>query len=185
MRMISSRFALVFAMTFACAVPANAADFEQVVGKAADGTRYYQDSLVIKAPVARLWAAFTDTAQYRTWGAKVSAIDFRIGGMVEASYDPAGHLGDPQNIKNQIIAYIPKRLLVFRNVQAPDQLPGRRAYGDTVKTLEFTALSPDATRVTVSGMGFGQGADFDALYAFFSGGDGEMLTVLKRAMERR
>ncbi len=184
MRMVPSRFALVFALTFACAVPAKAGDFEQIVGKAADGTRYYQDSLVIKAPVARLWAAFTDTAQYRAWGAKVSAIDFRIGGMIEASYDPAGHLGDPQNIKNQIIAYIPGRLLVFRNIQAPDQLPGKRAYGDTVKTLELTALSPDTTRVTVSGMGFGQSADFDALYAFFSKGDGEMLTVLKRAMER-
>jgi uncharacterized protein YndB with AHSA1/START domain len=181
--MLPSRFALVFALAFVCAAPASARDFEQVVGKAADGTRYYQDSLVIKAPVARLWGAFTDTAQYRAWGAKVSAIDFRIGGAIEASYDPAGHLGDPQNIKNQIIAYIPDRLLVFRNVQAPDRLPGKRAYGDTVKTLEFTALSPDTTRVTVSGMGFGQGADFDALYAFFSDGDGQMLTILKRAME--
>lgn len=184
MRMVPSRLTLVFALTFACSVPVAAGDFEQVVGKAGDGTRYYQDSLVIKAPVARLRAAFTDTAQYRAWGAKVSATDFRIGGMIEASYDPAGHLGDPQNIKNQIIAYIPGRLLVFRNIQAPDQLLGKRGYRDTVKTLEFTALSPDATGAAVSGMGFGQSAGFDALYAFFSGGDGEMLTVLKRAMER-
>jgi uncharacterized protein YndB with AHSA1/START domain len=152
-------------------------------GVAGDGTRFYEDSLVIHAPVKTLWAAFTDGAAYRRWSVPVAAIDFRLGGMVEASYDPKGHLGGPQNIKNMFIAYIPDRLLVFRNVQAPEMLPGRDDYGKTVKTIEFQPVGPGETRVTVSGVGFAAGKGFDQLYAFFSEGDGEMLTTLKKAME--
>ena len=162
------------------AVPA----FEQVKGSADDGTRFYEDSLVIDAPVVKLWAAFTDINVYRQWAVPVSAIDFRLGGAIEASYDPKGHIGDPQNIRNAFIAYIPGRLLVFQNVQAPDGLPGKEDYSKTVKTVEFQSLGPNRTRVTVSGMGFADGKGFDQLYAFFSQGDGQMLLSLKKAMEK-
>ncbi len=155
----------------------------QVKGQAADGTRYYEDSIVIDAPAHALWLAFTDTGAYRKWASPVAAVDFRIGGAIEASYDPKGHLGDPQNIKNAFVAYIPDRLLVFRNVQAPDGLPGKDAYPKTIKTVEFEALGPSQTKVTVSGVGFGAGADFDQLYGFFSRGDAGMLATLKTAME--
>jgi len=166
------------------ATPAVGHEYEQSSGTAPDGTRFYQDSLVIRAPAKALWNGFTETSAYRNWAAPVSSVDFRIGGTIEASYDPKGHLGDPDNIKNEFIAYIPGRLLVFRNVQAPGQLPGREAYGHTVKTVEFTPVDSTHTRVTVSGVGFGKGTSYDQLYAFFSEGDGEMLTTLKRAMER-
>ena len=163
---------------------ASAAEPAKIVkGTASDGTRFYEDSLVVRAPVKTLWAAFTDTEAYRKWSVPVAAIDFRLGGVVEASYDPKGHLGDPQNVKNEFIAYIPERLLVFRNIQAPDRLPGKEAYGKTVKTVEFQPLGPSETRVTVSGVGFAAGEDFNKLYAFFSAGDAEMLESLKGKME--
>lgn len=164
---------------------ASARDFAQITGKAADGTRFYEDSIEIEAPAADLWRAFTDQAAYRNWAAPVSAIDFRIGGSIEASYDEHGKIGDPQNIRQMIVAYIPGRLLVFRNVQAPAGLPRGEVYGQTVKTLEFTRLAPGRTRVTIAGMGFAEGAAFDRLYGFFSVGDGEMLVGLKHAYERR
>ena len=163
-----------------------APSIEQTKGVAADGTRYYEDSLVIDAPVTALWTAFTDAQAYRKWsGVPVAAIDFRLGGAIEASYLPNGRIGDPQNIRNAFIAYVPGRVLVFRNVQAPDGLPGKAEYPKTVKTLEFVALGPNRTRVTVSGMGFATGEGFDQLYAFFSVGDGEMLVTLKKALEAR
>lgn len=176
--------AMAFAWMMVSSGAAAARDFEQVAGTAADGTRYYQDSLEIAAPAAMLWRAFTDQTAYRAWAAPISSIDFRIGGAIEASYDPHGKLGDPQNIRNAIIAYIPERLLVFRNVQAPQGLPGGEVYGQTVKTLEFMSLTPGRTRVTVSGMGFAGGEAFDKLYGFFAQGDGQMLLGLKRAYEK-
>ncbi len=172
---------LLFGAVQARAAPAQAV--KTVEARAADGTRYYEDSLVIHAPVATLWKAFTDTATYRRWGVPVSAVDFRLGGAIEASYDPKGRLGDPQNIKNAFIGYLPERLLVFRNVQAPDGLPGHEVYGQTVKIVQFELLGADSTRVMVSGVGFGDGPAFDPLYRFFVEGDGEMLKVLRTAFE--
>jgi uncharacterized protein YndB with AHSA1/START domain len=179
------RLALLGLAALTLAAPASAAppQVHQVKGMAADGTRYYEDSIIIDAPAHGLWTAFTDADAYRKWASPVAAVDFRIGGVIEASYDPKGHLGDPQNIKNAFVAYIPDRLLVFRNVQAPEGLPGRDAYPKTIKTLEFEALGPSQTRVTVSGIGFGAGADFDQLFGFFSRGDAGMLATLKAAME--
>jgi len=182
-RMLAGIFAGLFFAAAACA-ESPAPGVERIKGVAADGTRYYENSLVIEAPAARLWTAFTDADAYRQWsGVPVAAIDFRLGGTVEASYLPGGRIGDPQNIRNAFIAYIPGRLLVFRNVQAPDGLPGKAEYPRTVKTIEFTPLGPGRTRVTVSGMGFAAGEGFDRLYAFFAAGDGEMLVTLKTAME--
>ena len=175
----------LFSTLLVVASPASARDYRQVSGTAADGTRYYEDSLVIEAPSETLWTAFTDTGAYRRWAAPVSSIDFRIGGSIEASYDPKGRLGDPQNIRNEIVAYVPGRLLAFRNVQAPDGLPGRDVYAKTIKTVEFAAIDRRHTRVTVSGIGFGRAASYDRLYSFFSEGDGAMLELLKRALEQR
>ena len=174
--------ALITAILTAGAASAATPQVHQVTGVAADGTRYYEDSIVIDAPAHGLWTAFTDGDAYRKWATPVAAVDFRIGGAIEASYDPRGHLGDPQNVKNAFVAYIPDRLLVFRNIQAPEGLPGREAYPKTIKTLEFEALGPSRTRVTVSGIGFGAGADFDQLNGFFSRGDAGMLASLKTAM---
>ena len=164
---------------------ARAEQVQTVEGRAADGARYYEDSLVIHAPAATLWTAFTDTAAFKRWSAPVSAVDFRLGGDLEASYDPKGHLGDPQNIKQAFIAYLPERLLVFRNVQAPAGLPGGEVYGKTVKVVQFEPLGPDTTRVTVSGVGFADGPAFDQLYRFFVAGDGQLLKSLSSAFEAK
>jgi len=183
MRLVPPGLAALAVAAYAFTTSAAPPQIHQVKGVAADGTRYYEDSIVIDAPAHRLWIAFTDTEAYRKWATPVAAVDFRIGGVIEAAYDPKGHLGDPQNIKNAFVAYVPDRLLVFRNVQAPEGLPGRDAYPKTIKTVEFEALGASQTRVTVSGVGFGAGADFDQLYAFFSRGDAGMLATLKAAME--
>ena len=165
----------------ACPTPGTAAPVEMVQGHAADGTRYYEDSLAIAAPAATLFRAFSDPAEFRKWASPVSAVDFRLGGILEASYDPAGHIGDADNIRQAIVAYVPDRLIVFRNVQAPSGLPGRAAYPQTVKVLEFADRGDGTTRVTISGIGFGTGADFDRLYAFFQPGDGAVLKALDAA----
>ncbi len=183
--MLRKTSAALLTLFLLAAAPAQAAPetVKTVEGRAADGARYYEDSLVIHAPAVVLWTAFTDTETFRRWSAPISAIDFRLGGAIEASYDPKGKLGDPQNIKNAFIAYLPGRLLVFRNVQAPAGLPGGEVYGQTVKIIQFEPLAPDDTRVTISGIGFGDGPAFDPLYRFFVGGDGEMLKALRTAFE--
>jgi uncharacterized protein YndB with AHSA1/START domain len=152
-------------------------------GPDGDGGRTIRESVTVHAPVAALWKAFTDTAAYSAWGAAVAEIAPGLGGHMEVVLDPGRRLGDPANLRHEILAYVPERLLVFRNVQAPPGLPGAEVFGDTRIVLEFEDLGGGDARVTLSQTGYGQGAAFDALWGFFHPHDAEMLETLKAHFE--
>ena len=145
----------------------------------ADGARTLQESIDIDAPAAVLWKAFTDVAEYRRWNSPVAAIDLRVGGSLEASYDPAKAIGDPDNIKHRILTFLPGRLIVFQNIQAPRALPGAEAFQRTVTVLEYQPLGPARTRVTISSTGWGNDPASDRLYGFFKSGNAELLSKMK------
>ncbi|MBA3811859.1 MAG: SRPBCC domain-containing protein [Caulobacteraceae bacterium] len=149
----------------------------------ADGARTLQQSIVIDAPVAILWKAFSDTAEFKRWNSPVAAIDFKVGGTLEASYDPKAVLGARDNIKHRIVTYLPERLIVFQNIQAPRALPDGELFQNTVTVIEYQPLAPRGTRVTVSSTGWGTGAGYDRLYRFFQGGNAELLQAMKKAYE--
>jgi uncharacterized protein YndB with AHSA1/START domain len=154
-------------------------------GEAGDGTRMVRQSVVVHAPVAVLWKAFTDTKTYQAWGAPRAEITPGIGGHMEVVLDPRGKLGDPGNLRHELLAYAPERLLVFRNVDAPAGLPGAEVFGQTRIILQFEDLGGGDTKVTLSQTGYGQGAAFDALWGFFHPHNAEMLETLKTSFEGR
>lgn len=153
-------------------LPASVADTSFV---APDGSRTLQQSITIRAPVAILWKAFVEPQEFRKWSAPVAAIDLRTGGSIEASYDPKKPIGDPDNIRHRILTYLPERLLVFQNIQAPSGLKGRGALAAVVSVLEFTPLEPGVTRVTLSQTGWGHDAAATGLYGFFQKGNAQVL----------
>ena len=110
----------------AAAEPSKTADVTDTSFATADGARTLQQSVIIDAPAAALWKAFADTQEFKRWNAPVAAVDLRVGGVQEASYDPKRALGDPDNIKNRIVTFLPGRLIVFQNIQAPHGLPRAR-----------------------------------------------------------
>lgn len=149
----------------------------------ADGDRVLQLSIVVAASPAQVWDAFTTAEGYRAWVAPVSAVDLRIGGDIEASYDPNAKIGGPDNIRNRIVAYVPQRLLSFRNVQAPKALPHRELFGEIVTTLEIKDLGAGRSRVSLTAVGYGPGEGFDVLYRHFEWGNAYSLNELKRRFE--
>jgi uncharacterized protein YndB with AHSA1/START domain len=151
----------------------------------ADGARNLQESTVIAAPVAVLWKAFVDPAEFKRWNSPIAAIDLRVGGSLEASYDPAKRVGDPDNIKHRIITFIPERLLVFQNFQAPHALPHAEAFQRTVTVVQYEPLGPASTRVTFSSTGWASDPASIQLYAFFKGGNAEELEKLKQVYEAK
>ena len=64
---------------------------------------------------------------------------------------------------------------MIRNVQAP---PGFRA-------AEERPTGDKATEVTISGVGFGAGVEFDHLYGFFKAGNAYTLGALTAHFEKR
>lgn len=168
------------------AVPVRAADglIQETSFVAPDGTRTLEHTAVTDAPVALLWKAFTDTDEFRKWSAPVSAIDLRTGGSLEASYDPKVKLGDRDTIRHRIVTYLPEKLVVFQNVQAPRDLTHGELLAQTATIIRYEPLDTDRTRVTISSTGWKDTPAWQALYRFFQSGNAETLASMKKTYER-
>ncbi len=148
----------------------------------ADGHRVQRLEAVIDAPVSKVWAAFTTDDGFRTWGAPVVHITPGHDGMIEASYLLTSKIGDPENIRNRVIVYYPEHLLVIHNEHAPKGGPFKQEVIDKIRTIfEFQDIGGGKTRVVESGVGYGEGTDFDSMYAHFRAGNAEEFELLEKS----
>lgn len=148
------------------------------------GERVLQQTIEIDAPVERVWHAFTTTEGFRSWAAPIADVDFRLGGIIEAAYDRNGRIGAPGNIKNEIVAYVPQRMLAIRNIQAPPKLPFDAPTFQKIHTVNFfEPVTETRTRVTVTQPGFGTGPAYEGVYKFFAAGNRWSLEQLKKTLE--
>ncbi len=145
----------------------------------AAGERALQLSMDIPAPPRDVFEAFATSEGFKRWAVAVARVDLRTGGEIEASYDPKAAIGDPNNIKNQIVTFIPDRLLVIRNVQAPAGFPGKAAFQKTVTVIEFEPI-PTGTRVRLTNTGYGIGPEADTVYGHFEWGNAYTLAELRK-----
>lgn len=144
------------------------------------GDRAIQLSVIVPASARQVFAAFATSEGFRSWAVPMARVDLRVGGEIEASYDAKAKPGDPDNIRNRIDAYLPDRLLVIHNVQAPKALPGREAFARTSTMIEFTPIDAENTRVTVTNAGYGTGTGFDSAYRHFEWGNAYTLDELRK-----
>ncbi|MEO8115523.1 MAG: SRPBCC domain-containing protein [Phenylobacterium sp.] len=162
------------AMGWAAAIGAVA-----LAGAADAQERSFETSAVIPAPAPVVWEALTTAAGWKRMGVPVVVgMDFRLGGLIETSYDPKAKAGDPGNIRNQVAAYIPGRMLALRNTQAPPDFPYPREFATTATVFEITPVDAGSTRVTATGVGYGQGPAYDWLLKAFEEGDAWSLAKL-------
>lgn len=170
----------------AFATPARAADAlpEGVLDQSfalAGSERVLQLSTVVEAPVARVWAAFATEPGFTAWAVPLARIDLRVGGSIESSYDPKVPLGSGKTIRNEIVALVPERLMVFRNVQAPPGVPFDAAIFQSTQTaMWFEPLDATRTRLTLVNGRFFAGPAYDGVYRFFQAGNAYTLGELRR-----
>ena len=192
-RRVGARAALISLLTAALA-PATAAsaerswrDFKDVSNSSfvePGGDRSIQLSVDVAASPKDVFDAFTTSEGFASWAVPLAKVELRVGGFIEASYDAHAKLGDPDNIRNEIVAYVPDRLLVIRNAQAPAGFADPELFRRTVTIIELVALDRSHTRVTLTNAGYGSGAGFDTLYKHFEWGDAYTLSELKRRFEQ-
>jgi uncharacterized protein YndB with AHSA1/START domain len=149
-----------------------------------NGHKVLKLSVTIPAERAQVWDRFTTSEGYRAWATPVAKIDFGLGGTIEGSYDMAAKIGDPNNIKNRIVAYSPGRMLAIQNVQAPRDLPHAKEFGEIVTVMEFEDAGPKATKVTLTAVGYKPGQAYDTLYKHFGWGNAYSLTKLKESFTK-
>lgn len=147
------------------------------------GDRAIRLSIVVSATPAQCFAAFATTEGFRSWAVPVARVDLRVGGMIESSYDPKAKLGDADNIKNEIVTFIPDELIVLKNVQAPRGFADPDLFQKTVTTITFQAVDAGHTRVTVVNAGYGPGERFTTLLGHFEWGDAYTLAELRKRFE--
>jgi uncharacterized protein YndB with AHSA1/START domain len=148
------------------------------------GSRVLQLTIDLNAPPKAVWDAFMDAPTVQRWAATLAIIDARQGGTMEESYNAKAKAGDPENIRHDIIAYVPGQMFVFRNTNAPSQLPGRELYKRVVSIVQVQDLGGGRTRLSITQTGYAPGPDFDKLYAFFSDDNAWEMEQLKIELER-
>ncbi len=183
------RTRMLLALVLLCAtlpVRGAVAGFPDVVDSSfteGNGDRTLQLYIVVPASAKDAFAAFATTDGWKTWAVPFAVGEPRVGAIMETAYRLDAKAGDRRNIKNQFIAWLPERLLVFRNVQAPPDLPNADLFAKVVTVVEFVPLGPASTRIVMSGVGYGPEPGFDALYKMFQDGNAWSLTKLKQRFE--
>lgn len=172
------RWLFVFAMLF-LAPSAWAQDIRDCSAQASDDGRTLCVEAELAAPIAEVWALWSESGQLATWMAPVAAIDLRPGGIMEASYDPNGRIGDPGNILNRVVAVSPMQSLTIQVERAPPGFPYPQDVRELVTVIELQPLSAGTTRVRVSMSGYRDGAAFDELRTFFARGNAWTLQKLR------
>src|ERR1700737_3060431 len=144
----------------------HADDVKETSFRSSSGEGVLRHEIIIAAPPARVWEAFTTTTGLRNFAAPVAAIDLRIGGTWEASYDRAAGIGDPKNIQNEILAYVPNEMLTIRIKRAPPTFPHLEIGKAVWTVILLHELPGDHTRVEVAMLPWKDGESWNDLYAF-------------------
>jgi uncharacterized protein YndB with AHSA1/START domain len=150
---------------------------------AAGAERTLSHELVVDAPDAAVWDAFTTKAGIESWMVPVCEIDLRPGGMLRTNYDAKAGVGGTGTITHRILAFEPRRMLAFRcETSPPGFTPG--LFEQTWCVVRLEPQGTDRTRVTVTGLGWGEGAEWDRLYAFFEAGNAWTIEQLRARFAR-
>ena len=144
------------------------------------GERVLELAIDVPANAHDVWGALATSAGYQSWAAPVAHVDFRVGGAIETSYNPKAVVGAKTNIRNLILAIVPERAFVIRNLQAPGKTTfDAPTFQKTQTAVVLTPLDEQRTRVTLINSGYSAGALWDGVYDFFRTGNAWSLTSLR------
>jgi len=146
--------------------------------------RSFVKEAVIQAPVSAVYAAWSDGEVFpRVYGPDrpelAANIDLAIGGRYEWLWD--GELGSNGC---QVLSYIPDRMISF-SWNAPPSQPESRAKHTWV-VVEFEAVDEgegDATKLTLTHVGFGKAEHWDETYEYFSAAWPHVLEQFRQNLE--
>ncbi|HYW15584.1 MAG TPA: SRPBCC domain-containing protein [Allosphingosinicella sp.] len=165
--------ALLIGLTAASPAAAAAATKE----RAPDGTHLLIHEAVVDAPVADVWAAISTAEGWKSWAVPVSWAP--APDMIETSYTPTARPGDPSTIRQQVLIRVPRRLMVFRTVKAPERFPDFDTYAKVVSAFELEPAGEGRTRVRLTGTGYADSEAGRRLLGFFEKGNQVSLDALK------
>lgn len=148
------------------------------------GARVLEHTILIEAGAGEVWEAWVTGEGQRRWASPFAEVDLSIDGTMEAGFSPDARLGDPSNVRDRVLAWLPGRMLAWQTTAVPPGAPFDAALWQQMhQVAEFVAVGPERTRVTQSMVGIGEGPGWDAVVAFARGVTAYGLRNLKRSLE--
>lgn len=144
-----------------------------------NGDRVIKLSTEVPAAPEEIWRVLTTSEGWKSYAVAFAQIDMQVGGIIETSYNPKAKAGDTNNIKNQIVAYVPGRMLAMRCVQAPAGFEHKDEFFATATVLEIIPVDKTKSKVVATGVGFRPGEAYDDLFKKFRWGDAYTLDKLR------
>ncbi|MDB5100882.1 MAG: hypothetical protein JWM80_5303 [Cyanobacteria bacterium RYN_339] len=115
---------------------------------------------------ADAWQAWTTAEGIKRFFSPEARIELRIGG----AYEPLFMLDQPPGGQGaegcKVLSFLPERMISF-SWNAPHEFPHLRTNYQCWVVVELTATASGGTHVTLSHLGWGEGEDWDGLYAYF------------------
>ena len=145
----------------------------------ANGDRVIRLSVEVSALPEEVWRAFTTADGWKSFAVAFAQIDMKIGGIIETSYNPRSQAGDPDNIRNEIVAYVPGKMMAIRCVQAPRNFQHKQEFFSTATVFEIIPVDSRRTRILVTAVGYRPGEAYDDLFKKFRWGDAYTLDKLR------
>jgi len=138
------------------------------VEKTKAGELILVETVIVAAPVDKVWDAYTTSAGFASWAAPVAEVDLRIGGSIRTNYDPKAKIGDPNTNTLRIVSYVPRKLLTLQadvSQNWPDVLKKQAA--DLYNVILFEEVAPAKTRLISYGLGYRDNKEMRDMMGFF------------------
>ncbi len=139
-----------------------------------------EKKVIVAAPAAAVWRAFTTVEGAATFFAPSAKIELRLDGAYELYFDPEQPAGKRGSEGQRVLSYLPERMLSF-TWNAPPQFPRARAERGMFVVVQLEQLGgPQGTRVTLTHLGFKPGTEGYQIYTYFERAWGLVLSRLQR-----
>jgi uncharacterized protein YndB with AHSA1/START domain len=120
----------------------------------------------INAPIDSVWSRFATASGRAKFFAPSSRMEFSTLGYMEILFNPAAPEGQRGAENNRVLAFQEKEMISF-TWDAPPNFSAIRKQR-TVVVFRFYKVDGSKTLVTFHQMGWGTGAEWDAVYNYFS-----------------
>ena len=126
------------------------------------------EEVIVKAPVARVWKAYTTSEGWESWAATVAKVDFRVGGLIRTTYTPGGSVDGEEAIVQHVLNFVPEKLITLQ-AEVSDQWPEvlKEREKQMYNVILFNELDEQTTQIVSYGMGYKDTPELRELMSFF------------------
>ncbi len=136
------------------------------------GEKVLRIELMLPLSIDDAWQLFTTDEKLKKWIAPLAHIELKTGGYLITNYDSTKNLTDSSSIKLPITSFIENELLILKVKLNNNFVKSVRETDENLQeVIQFTKIDKNHTKIISSMLGWGDGADWEKVYKFFTLGN--------------